>query len=164
MNEVMEAFVAAFRERFGDAVESVSTFRDDTLIIVDKAVIVDAAAFLRDNELCPFELLLDVPGIDAFTRTNRFEVVYVFWSLKKKQGLHLKVRVDEKDLTVPSLTGVYPSAGWYERETFDMYGVVFSGHPDLRRIYMPEDYEYYPLRKDYPLLGVPGSIPLPKRG
>jgi NADH-quinone oxidoreductase subunit C len=164
MNEVMEAFVAAFRERFGDAVEGVSEFRGDTLIVVDRSVIVDAATFARDNDICPFELLLDVLGIDQFTRSKRFEVVYVLRSVAKNAEVFLKVRVDESDCTVPSVTGVYPSAGWYERETYDMYGVVFSGHRDLRRIYMPEDYEYFPLRKDFPLLGVPGSIPLPKRG
>ena len=103
-------------------------------------------------------------GIDAYTRKLRFEVNYHFYSLAKNVRLHFKVRVEEDDAVVPSITGVYPSAGWYEREAWDMIGVRFSGHPDLRRAYMPEDYEYHPLRKDYPLMGVPGSIPLPKRG
>jgi NADH-quinone oxidoreductase subunit C len=89
--------------------------------------------------------------------------VYNLYSLKNKYRLRLKVRVDESDLHVPSMTPVWPGANWHERETNDMYGIVFDGHPDLRRIYMPEEFEHYPLRKDFPLMGIPGSLPLPRK-
>ena len=164
MNPVIEKVVHALRERLGDAFEGVSEFRDDVIVTVGRDAIVDAATFLRDNEECPFPLCEDVFSIDAYTRTKRFEVNYHFFSITQKVRIHLKVRVDEDAAVVPSITGVYPGAGWYEREAYDMVGVEFSGHPDLRRMYMPEEFEYYPLRKDYPLMGIPGALPLPKRG
>lgn len=164
MNNVQQQIVDSLRERFGGSVEEVREFRDDVIVVVDRAVIVGVATWLRDNETCPFPLCEDVFGIDAWTRKQRFEVNYHFFSLACKQRIHLKVRVEENDPSVPSITGVYPGAGWYERETFDMYGILFPGHRDLRRSYMPEEFEYYPLRKDYPLMGIPGALPLPKRG
>jgi len=164
MNLHLEQLVNTLRERFGDAVEDVVDFRDDVIVTVHRDIIVEAATLLRDNPECPFPLCEDVFGIDAFTEKKRFEVNYRFFSLEKNERVHLKVRVDEDDAVVPSITDVFPCAGWYEREAWDMIGVTFSGHPDLRRIYMPEDYEYFPLRKDFPLMGVSGSIPLPKRG
>ncbi len=164
MNSIIEQVVSGLRERLGDAVEDVREFRDDVIVVLSRDAIVDAATWLRDHEEVPFPLCEDVFGIDAYSRKQRFEVNYHFYSVTKKVRIHLKVRVEEDDAVVPSITAVYPGAGWYERETWDMIGVRFSGHPDLRRAYMPEDYEYHPLRKDYPLMGVPGSIPLPKRG
>jgi NADH-quinone oxidoreductase subunit C len=164
MNNVLQQTVDSLRERFGDAVEEVREFRDDVIVVVGRSAIVDVATWLRDNEACPFPLCEDVFGIDAWTRKQRFEVNYHFFSLQCKQRIHLKVRVEEDDPSVPSITGVYPGAGWYERETFDMYGILFPGHRDLRRAYMPEEFEYHPLRKDYPLMGIPGALPLPKRG
>ena len=94
---------------------------------------------------------------------DRFEVVYHLYSLEHKRYVRLKVRVDEQDPVVPTVTGIWPGANWHERETFDMFGIRFAGHPDLRRLYMPEEFEYYPLRKDFPLMGIPDSLPLPRR-
>jgi len=93
----------------------------------------------------------------------RFEVVYHLYSLKNTRYLRLKVLVEEDQAVVPTLTGVWPAANWHERETFDMFGIRFAGHPDLRRLYMPEEFEYHPLRKDFPLMGIPDSLPLPRR-
>ncbi len=152
------------RDRFGESVEHVSEFRDDVIVTVAGHAIVDVVTFLRDHPKCPFPLCEDVFGIDQFTRKKRFEVNYHFFSLVKKVRLHLKVQLEEKDASVHSITDVFPGAGWYERETWDMYGITFTGHKDLRRMYMPENYEYFPLRKDFPLMGIPGSIPLPSRG
>ncbi|MBI1806028.1 MAG: NADH-quinone oxidoreductase subunit C, partial [Ignavibacteria bacterium] len=73
------------------------------------------------------------------------------------------VKVNESDLHVPSVSHVWSTANWHERETYDVYGIIFDGHPDLRRMYMPEEFEYYPLRKDFPLMGIPGSLPLPRK-
>ncbi|MCB2206095.1 NADH-quinone oxidoreductase subunit C [bacterium] len=164
MNSIVEQVVNGLQEQFGDAVEEVREFRDDVIVVLSRDVVVAAATWLRDNEDVPFPLCEDVFALDAFTRKKRFEVNYHFFSITKKVRIHLKVRVDEEDAVVPSITSVFPGAGWYEREAWDMIGVHFSGHPDLRRAYMPEDYEYHPLRKDFPMMGVPGSIPLPKRG
>jgi NADH-quinone oxidoreductase subunit C len=164
MNTIVENVVNGLRERLGEAVEEVREFRDDVIVVLHRNALIDAATYLRDNEEVPFPLCEDVFGIDAFTRTKRFEVNYHFYSLVKNVRIHFKVCVDEDDAVVPTLTGVYASAGWYERETFDMYGITFDKHPDLRRAYMPEEFEYYPLRKDYPLMGIPGALPLPKRG
>jgi NADH-quinone oxidoreductase subunit C len=164
MNETLEKLVASMKGRFGESISNVSEFRDDVIVTVAREAIVDVATYLRDNPDCPFPLCEDVFGIDQFTRKQRFEVNYHFFSLAKKVRIHLKVRVEEQDPSVPTLTGVFPGVGWYERETFDMYGITFPGHKDLRRMYMPENFEYYPQRKDFPLMGIPGSIPLPKRG
>lgn len=164
MNDVLQQTVDALRERFGDMVEGVNEFRDDVFVDVRRDAIVDVSRWLRDNEHCPFPLCEDVFGVDNWTRKGRFEVNYHFFSITRKRRIHLRVRVEEQDPVVPTITGVYPGAGWYERETYDMYGITFSGHPDLRRAYMPEDFEYFPLRKDFPMMGIPGSLPLPKRG
>jgi NADH-quinone oxidoreductase subunit C len=153
MIELLQNFTAQIKDHFGDAVHSVTEFRDDVIITVAKQSIVPA---------CPFQLCEDVFGIDQATRKNRFEVNYHFFSVTQKVRLHLKVQLNE-DEQVPSITSVYPGANWPEREAYDMYGIEFSGHPDLRRMYMPEDYEHFPLRKDFPMMGIPGSMPLPKR-
>jgi NADH-quinone oxidoreductase subunit C len=89
--------------------------------------------------------------------------VYNIFSIKHNFRLRLKAGVDESDGSVDSVSSVWQAANWHERETYDMYGIKFNNHPDLRRMYMPEEFEYYPLRKDFPLMGIPGSLPLPKK-
>jgi NADH-quinone oxidoreductase subunit C len=108
-----------------------------------------------------FVQLIDGFGYDRMERKMRFEITYNLRNHVTRDRIFLKVRCDERDPHVPSLSSVWSGCNWNEREAYDMYGVVFDNHPDLRRMYMPEDYEYYPLRKDFPLMGVPGSIPLP---
>ena len=105
----------------------------------------------------------DITAIDWAKRKNRFTVVYHIFSLKNKFRLCLKADVDEEDCKIDSVTSVWKTANWHERETYDMYGIAFNNHPDLRRMYMPEDFEYHPLRKDFPLMGIPGSLSLPKK-
>lgn len=143
-------------------------FRDQLTVTVDKKDIVAVATELRDNENTLFEQLRDVTAIDWLRDKDRFEVVYVLYSLTLKHRLRLKVKIDESDMHCPSVYSVWQSANWYERETYDMYGVLFTNHPDFRRFYMPEDYvdpengePIYPLRKDFPLMGIPDSLPLP---
>jgi NADH-quinone oxidoreductase subunit C len=146
-----------------DPVREVYEFRGDLTVTVAKDDIVRVGTFLKtDEELC-FDMLIDLLGVDMFTPENRFQVVYNLYSLKNKTYLRLKVLVDEQDLTVPTVTGVWPGANWHERETYDMMGIEFAGHPDLRRFYMPDEFEYYPLRKDFPTMGIPDSLPLPRR-
>ena len=116
----------------------------------------------NDIDLC-FDSMRDVVGVDRFIKINRFEVIYNIYSIKFKDRIFLKVLCDTKKPEMPTLSSVWASADWYEREAFDMFGIDFTGHPDLRRIYMPEEFEYYPLRKDFPLMGIPGSLYLPKK-
>ena len=145
-----------------DPVLATDEFRGELTIVVDKSSLPACALLLRDSPDLAFDSLRDVCGVDYSRRPDRFEVVYHLYSLKHNHRVRLKVRVDEADLRVPTVSDIWPAANWSERETFDMYGIEFDGHPDMRRIYMPPEFEYYPLRKDFPLMGVPGSLPLPR--
>lgn len=142
---------------------SVSEFKDELTLQVDKKDILKVCQFLKSNDELQFLICEDITAIDWAKRQNRFTVVYHIFSLKNKFRLALKADVDESDCTIDSVSSVWKAANWQERETYDMYGIKFNNHPDLRRMYMPEEFEYYPLRKDFPLLGVPGSLPLPKK-
>jgi NADH-quinone oxidoreductase subunit C len=160
MNEIV---VARLKEFAPDSVTNVVEFRGDVTVTVKKADIVRIGEFLRDTPELAFDMIIDVLGVDMYRPENRFEVVYNIYSLKNKAYVRLKVLVDESDLSVPTVTSVWPGANWHERETYDMFGVKFVGHPDLRRMYMPEEFEYHPLRKDFPTMGIPDSLPLPRR-
>lgn len=129
--------------------------------IIPKNKIVEVAQALKEK--FGFLQLIDVLGIDRNQRKERFEITYNLRNHKTFERVFIKVRCDERDPHVPSLTPVWTGCNWNEREAFDMYGVLFDGHPDMRRMYMPDEFEYYPLRKDFPLIGIPGSIPLPSR-
>jgi NADH-quinone oxidoreductase subunit C len=109
-----------------------------------------------------FTQFIDALGVDRNERKMRFEVIYNLCNPQTKERIFLKVRCDERNPHVPSVVSIWSGANWHEREAFDMYGIIFDEHPDMRRMYMPDDFEYYPLRKDFPLMGVEGSIPLPK--
>lgn len=151
------------KSRFTDAILEVSEFRDELTVVVPKDRIVEICRYLKEDPQLLFELLADVCGIDMYTPSKRFGVIYNLYSLKNRNRIRLKVFIEEDDLKVPTMTGVFGTANWHERETYDMFGIVFEGHPDLRRIYMPDDFEYFPLRKDFPLMGIPGSLFLPKK-
>jgi NADH-quinone oxidoreductase subunit C len=114
--------------------------------------IVKVLTFLRDDPNCKFGVLIDICGVDHPDRPQRFEVVYNLLSLHHNQRVRVKLGTDE-ETPVPSVTAVYNAAGWYERETWDMYGIYFSDHPDLRRILTDYGFEGHPLRKDFPLTG-----------
>jgi NADH-quinone oxidoreductase subunit C len=98
---------------------------------------------------------------DRYTNSERFEVIYNLFCLRNPNRLLIKTRIEEDNPELPTATPIWPAANWHERETYDMFGITFKDHPDLRRIFLPEDFQYYPLRKEFPLLGVPGSLPLP---
>jgi NADH-quinone oxidoreductase subunit C len=149
-----------FSGHFSNEIREKITFRRETTFLVTPSEIERLCTFLK-NKL-GFTYLTDICGADRFTEEDRFEVIYNLFNPENKSRLRLKVWVSEENPVVPTVTTVWRSADWYERETFDMYGITFSGHPDVRRMYMPEDFEYFPLRKEYPLVGVPGSIPLPE--
>lgn len=142
--------------------------RNQLTIIVPIDFLLNLCYELRDNKETLFDMLIDVTAIDWNKRGERFEVVYNLYSNLNKFRVRIKVPVHEKQLKVPSVCEVWESANWYERETFDMYGIKFEGHPNLRRFYMPEDFVHpesgeplYPLRKDFPLMGIPDALPLP---
>jgi NADH-quinone oxidoreductase subunit C len=151
------------KEHFPSSLESVIEFRGELSLVIKKSDIVNVCQLLRDDSEMSFDLLVDVCGVDCARQTDRFEVIYNLYSLKNKFRLRLKVKVDESDLHVPTVTNIWHSANWNERETYDMFGILFDGHPDLRRIYMPEEFEHFPLRKDFPLMGIPGSLSLPRK-
>jgi len=132
-------------------------------IITTPDKVLEIAGLLMNDAELSFEMCRDAIGVDRFQKKNRFEIIYSLYSLKFKDRLFLKVLLDSKNPETPSLTSVWTSTNWYEREAYDMVGIIFTDHPDLRRIYMPEEFEYYPLRKDFPLMGIPDSLYLPKK-
>lgn len=146
-------------ENFQDEILEVYQSTGDTFVRVKPEAIVEVCSYLKNEQ--NFIFLTDVFGADRFTSENRFEVIYNMVSLKDQVRLFVKIYLEENNPVANTVTGVWKSANWYEREVYDMFGISFTGHPDMRRIYMPEDYEYYPLRKEFPLLGIPGSIELP---
>ena len=135
------------------AVERVKFDREEMTIYVDRGSIREACALLRDDPACPFNFLSDLTCVDWYPSEPRFEVVYHLLSIPKKERVRLKVRLDSASPAVESVTSVWPGANFFEREVFDLFGVRFTGHPYLRRILMPEDWEGHPLRKDYPVEG-----------
>lgn len=156
----VEDVVKALGEHFGDAVVGEhAVYAGEYTVFVAKDRIVDVCRHLKEN--LGFNYLCDLGGVDRFTEEDRFEVFYNLVNIDDRKRIRLKIRVDEEDLHVPSITGVYRAANWNEREAYDMFGLVFDGHEDLRRMYMPEDFEYFPQRKEFPQLGIPGSLPLP---
>ena len=125
-------------------------FRDELTVVVPRENIVEVCQFLRDDAELQFNFLSDLTGNDWPGREMRFEVNYHLYSLETYARLRLKVLLDENDAVCPSVTEVWGTANWHERETFDMFGIVFSGHPDLRRILLPLEWDGHPLRQDYP--------------
>jgi NADH-quinone oxidoreductase subunit C len=127
-----------------------SEFRDLTFV-VDRDAVIDVARHLRDTPELSFNALTNLCGVDYLGRDPRFEVVYHLLSYANRRRVCLKVGLPESDPVVPSLTGLWLGANWHERETFDMFGIQFAGHPNLERILMPDDWQGHPLRKDVPL-------------
>jgi NADH-quinone oxidoreductase subunit C len=134
-------------------VETVKFDRDEMSIYVERSAIREACALLRDDPACAFNFLADVTCVDWYPSEPRFEVVYHLLSIPQKERVRLKVRLGGDAPAVESVTSVWPAANFFEREVFDLFGVRFIGHPYLRRIQMPENWEGHPLRKDYPVEG-----------
>lgn len=125
---------------------------DELTINVARDQILRVLKFLRDDARCRFEVLIDICGVDWPGRANRFDVVYHLLSPRNNQRIRVKIEASERD-QVPSAVGVFAAADWYEREAYDMYGILFSGHPDLRRLLTDYGFQGYPMRKDFPLTG-----------
>ncbi|MBN1563222.1 MAG: NADH-quinone oxidoreductase subunit C [Anaerolineae bacterium] len=143
--------VEALQAEFGDAIQAVEEFRGEITVTVDGARIVDVCQYCRDTEGLQYNFLSDVTGIDYLPQEPRFGVAYHLYSMYQNRSLRLKVLLPGDEPAVSTVTGVYPAANWFEREIFDLFGVTFTNHPDMRRILMPADWDGHPLRKDYPL-------------
>jgi NADH-quinone oxidoreductase subunit C len=146
-----DVLVLALVERFGDAIEAGNLDHDQTILYVSAANIVEVCEFLRDEH--SFNRISSVTALDWYPQEPRFEAVYLLHSVKTAQRLRLKVRLSGENPTVESVTSVWAGANWYEREVFDLFGITFANHPDLRRIMMPEGWDGHPLRKDFPIHG-----------
>lgn len=157
-----DSTVKRFTERWGDALEEIVFFQGETTLVVDRARIAEICQFARDDEALRFDLLADLCGVDRLPAEPRFEVNYHLLSLSRAKRLRLKIRVPENPGKLPSVTSVWPTANWHEREVFDLLGLLFEGHPDLHRILCPEEWNGHPLRKDYPMLGYEETAPAPK--
>jgi NADH-quinone oxidoreductase subunit C len=148
---VVEQAVAGLKRELGDDVLNVVTFRDQTTVVLARAVIIQACEWLRDAPELQFNFLAALTAVDYWPEEPRFKIVYQLYSLPNKVFLGLNVPISGEDATIGTLETVFPNANWHEREIFDMFGVKFEGHSDLRRIIMPHDWQGHPLRKDYPL-------------
>ncbi|MDQ1653168.1 MAG: NADH-quinone oxidoreductase subunit, partial [Cryptosporangiaceae bacterium] len=153
--EVVDALELAFGEAH-DAIERVVVDRGELTLHIRPERIADVCQLMRDDPSLRFELLSSVSGVDYLGGdARRLHAVYQLTSLTFRRRIRLEAAVPEDDPHLPSVTAVYPTADWQEREAYDMFGIVFDGHPNLTRILMPDDWEGLPQRKDYPLGGVP---------
>jgi NADH-quinone oxidoreductase subunit C len=159
MKEALQKVVQAVQNKFGDTVTGVSEYAGDVIILVKAESILDVLTFLKEDQ--HFMYLADMIAADRFTSTERFEMIYNLVSLRDQLRIFVKTRCSEENPTLPTATTIWRGANWHEREAYDMFGIKFEGHPDPRRIFMPEDFEYFPLRKEFPLIGIPGSLDLP---
>jgi NADH-quinone oxidoreductase subunit C len=141
----------------GDRLQRRIEFRGETTFVILAADLREAATFCRDE--LQFDYLLDICSVDNFGEEPRFEIVYELYSMTLATHLRLKLSVSEDEGEVPTISDIWPTANWHEREIYDMMGIRFGGHPDLRRILMWEGYPYFPLRKEFPLEGLPSNMP-----
>jgi len=146
---------ARLQARFGDRIVASSEFRGQSALTIRPADLIEVATFLRDEPELDFTMLMDLGGVDYLDygddREWRYEVAYQFYSISKNHRFRIKVAVEDESVQVPTLHSLWRNANWMEREVFDQFGVVFSGHKNLRRILNHEDFVGHPLRKDYPI-------------
>lgn len=138
--------------KFGSSVLDTIIFRNEVTHLIKKDSLIEICRFLKNDSELQFNFLSDIAGTDCFPQKPRFEVVYHLYSISQKHRIRLKIKIEDGE-AVPSVTSIWKTADWAEREAYDMFGIVFEGHPNLKRIYMPDDWEGFPLRKDYPLKG-----------
>ena len=164
-NPLAEASIALLKERLGESALTVTVHRGETTALLASDALVEACQALRDAEHLRYDLLEDMTAVDWPEREPRFDLVYQLVSTVTGASLRLKIQVggeDDPEPEAPTVSDVWVTADWYEREVYDLFGVRFGGHPDLRRILMPDDWVGYPLRKDYPLTGF--ALPDPHWG
>ena len=152
MSEALEQLGAHIELKRPDCVLSWEVSNGELTLTVSTSNLVSFVEFLKTDGSCKFSSLVDITAVDYPSRAKRFDVVYHFLSMYQNHRIRLKTHIHETDM-VPSIISVHPSANWFEREVFDMYGILFSGHPDLRRILTDYGFRGYPLRKDFPTTG-----------
>jgi len=152
MSEALQELAAHIQTKATDAVIATSIAHGELTVTVQLAHIESFVEFLRDDPACRFSTLVDITAVDHPERDPRFDMVYHFLSMWQNHRIRVKCAVGEEEM-VPSLVPVHPSANWFEREVFDMFGILFSGHPDLRRILTDYGFRGFPLRKDFPTTG-----------
>ncbi|MBB3019920.1 NADH-quinone oxidoreductase subunit C [Microvirga lupini] len=152
MSAELQALSDHIASSLGEAIEDRAIAFDELTIVARREDIVRVASFLRDDPQCRFVCFIDICGADYPARENRFDVVYHFLAPHHNRRIRVKVMTDEAT-PVPSLVSLWPAANWFEREAYDLYGILFSGHPDLRRILTDYGFEGHPLRKDFPMTG-----------
>ena len=152
MSAELQALSDHIASSLGEAVEDRAIAYNELMVVVRRDDIVRAVTFLRDDPQCRFVCFIDICGADYPARERRFDVVYHFLAPHHNRRIRLKLETDEAT-PVPSLCSVFPAANWYEREAYDLYGILFTGHPDLRRILTDYGFEGHPLRKDFPMTG-----------
>jgi len=150
--EASRVLAEKLRAKFPEAILETVCCKDEVTHQVEKSAVAEVCEFLKHDSDFQMNYLVDVIGVDHYPDPPRFGVVYHLYSIPKRQRIRLKVRVED-GASVATVTGIWPAADWPEREAYDMFGIVFDGHPNLKRIYMAPDWEGYPLRKDYPLRG-----------
>lgn len=154
-----EQLILKLKERFEQIIVETHNFRGDETVVIKREGALEFFSYLK-NEL-QFEFLMDVTAVDYIGREPRFEVVYHLYSFRNNNRLRVKIGVPESDPVVDSLVPIWSGANWFEREVYDMFGIKFRGHPDLRRILMYDEFQGHPLRKDYPLKKRQPRIPHP---
>lgn len=144
---------ALLKQKFPDAVLDFHAHRSDETIVIERNSLNKICLFLRNDSRCAFEIMIDITAVDGLemNMNPRFEMVYHFKSLTHSSRIRIKVPLREDECSIASISHIWKSADWYERECFDMFGIIFEGHPDLKRILMYEEFEGHPLRKDYPI-------------
>jgi len=152
MDETTEDLADYLSSKMGNAFIGAKLAYDELTIRVEREQILRVLKFLRDDARCRFEVLIDICGVDWPSRTHRFDLVYHLLSPRNNQRIRVKLEVGEED-QVPSAVSIFSAADWYEREAYDMYGILFSGHPDLRRLLTDYGFQGFPMRKDFPLSG-----------
>ena len=152
MNQALQDLGDYIKNAMPEAILSARLVNDELVLAAQSETIPHILLFLRDDSNCLFKILIDICGVDYPDRERRFDVVYHLLSLRHNQRIRVKLQVND-DVLVPSAVGVFSAAGWYERETWDLYGIMFANHPDLRRILTDYGFDGHPLRKDFPLTG-----------
>ena len=147
----------SLEKSLGEKIQNKTEFRGETTYTISPADLREIAKFCRDE--LSFDYLIDITSIDNSGEEPRFEIVYELYSMPLRAHLRLKLRVSEDVSTIDTVSDIWPTANWHEREIYDMMGIKFSGHPDLRRIMMWEGYPFFPLRKEFPLEGLPSEMP-----